>query len=222
MTSPVTEKNVVCPKCEHQYIAFYRASMNQQLDNFSEAYIKKMSTAVCPKCKTPVQFDTLVVRDDGAWEMREGGVAGNQKKGRATKEATQQTGMAGTYLVAAKLTLAGCVATVTSRNARAVDILAYNPITRRSFAVQVKTNSITSSWETDFGVRGVQEIASPDLLYAFVQLKEDGSHQYFLVPSEEVKDRVNTAKPDWAWFSAETRDEWEARKALVLGEKDEG
>lgn len=120
----------------------------------------------------------------------------------------QRAGHAGTYLVAAELTLRGFVATVTSRNARAVDILAYEPKKRKAFAIQVKTNSEDSSWEVDFGVGGIHEIAAPDLFYVFVKLRKGQPHDFYIVPSEEVKKRAKgtQGKLEWVQVGENDRD----------------
>jgi len=52
------------------------------------------------------------------------------------------SGMRGVYLVAAELSRnPGLVVTVTARNGQGADILAYHTRNRRSFAIQVKTNT---------------------------------------------------------------------------------
>lgn len=55
---------------------------------------------------------------------------------------TQLTGIAATHLVAARLSLLGYNAAVTSRNAAGTDVLVENPATARSLAIQVKANRI--------------------------------------------------------------------------------
>jgi len=72
MSSPITEIEVLCPRCGKTYKSFYRASMNLTLDNFDEEYIEKMTTGVCPSCGHKVKLGALVVRRDGAFELREG------------------------------------------------------------------------------------------------------------------------------------------------------
>jgi hypothetical protein len=123
---------------------------------------------------------------------------------------TQRAGTAGTYLVAAKLSLEGFVATVTSRNARAVDILAYYPVTGRAFGIQVKTSSEKSTWKTDWNVKGVRDIAAPDLFFVFVKLWADKPHEFYVVHSKDVEQRLKTARGGWEWFKAceHDRDRW--------------
>lgn len=54
----------------------------------------------------------------------------------------RNSGMRGVYLVAAELSRnPNLVVTVTARNGQGADILAFHSTTRRSFAIQVKTNT---------------------------------------------------------------------------------
>jgi hypothetical protein len=50
----------------------------------------------------------------------------------------QVTGLAGEFFVAAELLKRGLQTSVTFGNAKAIDLLAFNPTTLRSFTVQVK------------------------------------------------------------------------------------
>jgi hypothetical protein len=54
-------------------------------------------------------------------------------------------GTTGVYFVAAELSLRNYTALVTTRNTKAIDILAFNDNTFRSVGIQVKTNAPTSS-----------------------------------------------------------------------------
>ena len=67
--------------------------------------------------------------------------AKNSDMNEKASSKTQRAGLAGTYLVAAELTLKGFIATITCRNAKAVDILAYNPSLKKTIEIQVKTSS---------------------------------------------------------------------------------
>lgn len=53
----------------------------------------------------------------------------------------QMTGMIGTYLAAAELTQRGLVVSITSRNARGADLLAADQAYKKTWSIQVKTNS---------------------------------------------------------------------------------
>ncbi|WP_130229165.1 hypothetical protein [Bradyrhizobium sp. Leo121] len=58
----------------------------------------------------------------------------------------QMTGMLGTYLAAAELTQKGLVVSITSRNARGAHLLAADQEYKRTWSVQVKTNSKPASF----------------------------------------------------------------------------
>lgn len=50
MTSPPEEIIVECPSCKRWYDAWHRPSINRLIDNFSDEFIEKASTAICPYC----------------------------------------------------------------------------------------------------------------------------------------------------------------------------
>ena len=131
MTSPIEESEIECPKCQFRFKTSYRASMNLQLDNFSKKYIEQMSTAVCPGCKQKISLDSLVVKKDGVWT----------RASPSRREKSQITGNVGLYYVCYRLSLLGWNAMPTSRNAKGIDIIAYNTNCTKTIALQVKTLS---------------------------------------------------------------------------------
>ena len=68
MTTPPEDITVECPKCRHRYQDWYRASLNLDIEDFSDNYIRRASTATCPECGTVVELGTLVVAD-GIWRV---------------------------------------------------------------------------------------------------------------------------------------------------------
>ena len=64
MTSPPRKINVECPKCGARYDDWHRPSINLDLDNFDEEYLRRASTATCPSCGHVVELRTLVVEGD--------------------------------------------------------------------------------------------------------------------------------------------------------------
>ena len=81
MTSPPTETEVRCPKCGHVYQDWYRPSINLRLDHFDDAYLERVSTSTCPKCKFKVRHEVLMVREHGVWEIG-GGPAPSKSDGQ--------------------------------------------------------------------------------------------------------------------------------------------
>jgi hypothetical protein len=67
MTSPVEQIIVACPACNSLYEDWYRASINLGLDGFDEDYVRRATTATCPKCGHVVVLDTLIV-DGDVWQ----------------------------------------------------------------------------------------------------------------------------------------------------------
>ena len=68
MTGPVEVAHVECPKCGHRYETQFRGSMNVELDDFDDDYIREMSSGTCPECGHVVDLGALVVGPDGVWE----------------------------------------------------------------------------------------------------------------------------------------------------------
>jgi len=64
VTSPPRSITVECPKCGARYQDWHRASMNLDLDDFDEEYLREASTATCPSCGQVVELDTLIVEGD--------------------------------------------------------------------------------------------------------------------------------------------------------------
>ena len=69
MTSPPQQIHVRCPRCGREYDDWYRPSVNLDLDDFDEEYLRQASTATCPDCGHTVEIGTLVV-DGGVWTFR--------------------------------------------------------------------------------------------------------------------------------------------------------
>ena len=69
MTSPARQVVVACPTCGESYEDWYRASLNLNLDDFDEEYIRQASSATCPACGYVVALETLVV-EGNLWRMQ--------------------------------------------------------------------------------------------------------------------------------------------------------
>jgi hypothetical protein len=107
----------------------------------------------------------------------------NPDKAKPTKRRgdRQMTALAGEFFVAAELTKRGLQTSVTFGNAKNIDLLAYNPTTKRTFAVQVK--SLRSA---NFFLIGHSDIER-HAIYVFVLLNRvNEAVQYFVVSGEEL------------------------------------
>ena len=94
----------------------------------------------------------------------------------------QVTGLAGELFVAAELLKRGLQTSVTFGNAKAIDLFAYNPITRRNFNIQVKTLRRVNY----FPIK--HDNIDPEHVYVFVMLNEPGKAvQYFVVPGAHLE-----------------------------------
>jgi hypothetical protein len=98
----------------------------------------------------------------------------------------QITGMAGEFLTVGKLFKRGYQASVTFGNAKAIDVLVYNPRTDKSFSVQVKT----LRYKNCFPMK--KENLKPDHIYVFILLNDfDRPEEYFIVPGKEIMQDIN-------------------------------
>ena len=98
-------------------------------------------------------------------------------------------GIAGEYFVAAELTRRGHVASLTSKNTKAIDILASNKDGSKSVAVQVKTSNCVkiNKWMM---TEGSEKISSENLFYIFVNMNEGQMPSYFIIPSVYVANKI--------------------------------
>ena len=103
---------------------------------------------------------------------------------KAPRADGQVTGLAGEFFVAAELLKRGLQTSVTFGNAKAIDLLAYNPKTKRTFTVQVKALR-----QKNFFFISHRKI-EPNHVYVFVLLNKPGQAvQYYIVPGQELADR---------------------------------
>jgi hypothetical protein len=102
-------------------------------------------------------------------------------------------GVAGEHLVAARLTLRGFIATITSKNTKLYDIIAYDPKRKKHYKIQVKTgNKKNPAWPLD---KKNENLVDDDFYYVFVSLFN--SEDYYVVPSKIVSDYIKKNHKDW-------------------------
>lgn len=105
---------------------------------------------------------------------------------KKTRSDSQVSGMAGEFLVAGKLFKRGLQVSVTLGNAKSIDLLAYNPKTKRNFNVQVKT----LRFKNCFPIR--KENVTANDFYIFVILnKADQDEEFFILPGQTILDNIN-------------------------------
>ena len=98
----------------------------------------------------------------------------------------QLTGMAGEYLTLGKLFKKGLQAAVTVGNAKAVDILAYNPINNKNYNVQVKTIRKKNCYLIQ------EKNINPDHIFVFILLNDfEKNEDYFIIKGSEILKNVN-------------------------------
>jgi alpha-mannosidase len=103
--------------------------------------------------------------------------------------------MAGEFLTVGKLFKRGYQASITLGNAKAVDVLVYNPETNKSFNVQVKT----LRQKNCFPIR--KESIIRDHIYIFIILNKWGQEEdFYIIPGYEISDDIDR------FFGASYRD----------------
>ena len=116
-------------------------------------------------------------------------------KPAGTRADGQMTGLAGELFVAAELLKRGLQTSVTFGNAKSIDLLAYNPKTKRSYVVQVK--ALRSK---NFFLIGHERVDAGHI-YVFVLLNKPGERvRYFVVPGTDLKTEPEKFSK---WFTVE-------------------
>lgn len=105
-------------------------------------------------------------------------------------------GVSGELFVAAELTRRGYIATLTSKNTKAIDLLVSNKDGSRSVCIQVKacSNRKMNVWKMS---KSSEEITASNLYYVFVNLCEFDNPFYFVVPSKIVAQRIHSEYTEW-------------------------
>lgn len=109
------------------------------------------------------------------------------------------TGLAGEYLVAAKMNLRGWVASLTLKNYPGVDIFGMNPETNQNIGIQVK-----SCWDSSFfvGVKHSERSPMDEKIkgpYVFVHMDSVDHASFFILSKDEFISLVNSS--DDAYFN---------------------
>lgn len=106
------------------------------------------------------------------------------------------SGAAGEYYVAAELSRRGFLASITPKNAQAVDVLASRLDGSRVVGIQVKTNQDRSK-EWVLGKKD-ESLSRESLFYVFVNLNgPDGTPTFHIVPSAVVAKSCKENHQEW-------------------------
>ena len=105
-------------------------------------------------------------------------------------------GVAGEYFVAAELSLRGCLASVTLRNSRGIDIIASNSEASKTVSIQVKSNkSGKAIWILN---KKSESFVESNHFYVFVALHPLGKRpDFFIVRSSDVAEYISTNHSNW-------------------------
>lgn len=105
-------------------------------------------------------------------------------------------GISGEYFVMAELTRMGFVASLTSKNTKAIDLIVSDKNGQRFASIQVKAsnNPLQKTWKLG---KGVESNISGNLYYVFVNLNKGAEPSYYIVPSRYVAYRVKQDYESW-------------------------
>lgn len=119
-----------------------------------------------------------------------------QLKGNIETDRGTTLGVSGELFVAAELTRQGYVASLTSKNTKAIDLLASSKDGSRSICIQVKTcsNKKMNVWKMS---KSSEEFTATNLYYVFVNLCEYEAPLYFVIPSRIVAKRIHIEYVEW-------------------------
>jgi len=131
-------------------------------------------------------------------------------KDMSQKRDNNQTALAGEFAVLSQLALHRCDASMTLGNTKNIDILIYNPETKKYAGMEVKTstqkkpiNSIDFGKIYDWPMNEKHEdIKDKDLFYCFVLIQESENKseikfRFFIVPSDKVATYVKAQHQHW-------------------------
>lgn len=98
----------------------------------------------------------------------------------------QLTNMAGEFFTMGKLFKRGYQASITLGNAKAIDILVYNPKNNKNYNIQVKALRKKNYFPMK------KEDVYKDFIYIFVILNEfDEKEEYYIIPGKEILSDIN-------------------------------
>ena len=113
------------------------------------------------------------------------------------------SGISGEFYVAAELTKRGYVSSLTSKNTKAIDLLASNSDGSKVVSIQVKTTKNGTSFT--LGQKDEEIETNESLFYVFVNLNittknniiNYGQVDYYIVPMKKVKEYIYTSHRKW-------------------------
>lgn len=128
------------------------------------------------------------------------------------------TGLAGEYMVAAKMNLRGWVANLTLKNFPKTDIFGWNPETRKDIKIQVKT-----CWDASFfvGVKHTERESMNKMIqgpFVFVHMESVDEASFYILSKSEFIDIVNTT--DDVYFNKPRRKPIKPDYPIALSLKD--
>lgn len=129
------------------------------------------------------------------------------------------SGASGEYFVCAELSMRGYLASLTTKNADGIDVLATKPNSGRAISIQVKTiQGVNRHWVMN---EKHEHIDKPDLFYVFVRLLKVGLRpEFHIVPSAVVAAHV--AARHHEWIAGAKRDGSPRKNTSMRGFTDKG
>ena len=100
-------------------------------------------------------------------------------------------GAAGEYYVCAELCRQNILALITPKNNPLFDIVAADPLGKRTVSIQVKTMSLHNKQGWRLSKDICTKRMNPNLFVVLVNLKEDGTNDYYIYEYDGLSERVS-------------------------------
>jgi hypothetical protein len=107
------------------------------------------------------------------------------------KISKNMVGTAGEYYVCAELCRQNILALITPKNNPLFDIVAADPLGKRTVSIQVKTMSLHNKQGWRLSIDICTKRGNPNLFVVLVNLKSDGTTDYYIYEYDALSERVS-------------------------------
>jgi hypothetical protein len=109
----------------------------------------------------------------------------------AERVSKNMIGVAGEYYVCAELCRQNILALITPKNNPLFDILAADPLGKRTVSIQVKTMSLQNEQGWKLGLDICMKRNNPDLFVVLVNMKANSPNDYYIYEYDALSERVS-------------------------------
>ncbi len=113
------------------------------------------------------------------------------------KISKNMVGIAGEYYVCAELCRQNILALITPKNNPLFDIVAADPLGKRTVSIQVKTMSLHNKHGWRLSTDICTKRGNPNLFVVLVNLKVNGTNDYYIYEYDALSERVSEAYAEY-------------------------